>query len=168
MKNLKTVCTILICVLYSTLNAQDKKDEQRDIATFAINDARDNGSDITPQALEENASLVLYKLGDSSEILLSNFWEKSKSQSFGRIYSIVKEEFPETETEFKAELYHFQWSYTNTYDDKKGTAKIKLFVVYKPNGTYFEITILPENLDVLVYKGIMSGDLTALESNIKK
>lgn len=168
MKNLKTVCTILICILYSTLNAQDKKDEQQDIATFAINDARDNGSDITPQALEENASLVLYKLGDSSEILLSNFWEKSKSQSFGRIYSIVKEEFPETETEFKAELYHFQWSYTNTYDDKEGTAKVKLFVAYKLQGTYFEITILPENLDVLVYKGIMIGDLTALESNIKK
>lgn len=168
MKNLKTVCTILICILYSTLNAQDKKDEQQDIATFEISDARYNGNDITPQALEENAVLVLYKLGDSNEILLSNFWEKSKSQSFGRIYSIVKKEFPETETDFKGELYHFQWSYTNTYDDKKGTAKIKLFVVYKPQETYFEFTILPENLDELVYKGIMNGDLTVLESSIKK
>jgi hypothetical protein len=168
MKNLKTVCTILIYVLYTSVNAQDKKEEQQDIATFEINDARDNGSDITPQALEDNATLVLYKLGDSNEVLLSNFWEKSKSQSFGRIYSIVKKEFPETKTEFKGELYNFQWSYTNTYDDKKGTAKVKLFVVYKPQGTYFEFTILPENLDVLVYKGIMSGDLTTLESIIKK
>lgn len=168
MKNLKTVCTILICILYSTINAQDKKDEQQDIATFEISDARDNGNDITPQALEENAVLVLYKLGDSNEILLSNFWEKSKSQSFGQIYSIVKKEFSETETEFKGELYNFQWSYTNTYDNKKGTAKVKLLVVYKPQGTYFEFTILPENLDVLLYKGIMSGDLTALESIIKK
>jgi hypothetical protein len=168
MKNLKTVCTILICVLYSSINAQDKREEQRDIATFEISDARYNGSDITSEVLEDTASLVLYKLGYSNEILMSNFWEKSKSQSFGRIYSVVKEEFPETDTEYKGELYHFRWSYKNTYDHKEGTAKVKLFVVYKPQGTYFESTILPENLDVLVYKGIMSGDLTALESKIKK
>lgn len=168
MKNLKTVCTILICILYSSINAQDKKDKQKDIATFEINDARDNGSDITPQALEENASLVLYKLGDSSEILLSNFWEKSNSQSFGRIYSVVKKDFPETEKEYKGELYHFQWSYINSYDDKRGTAMVRLLVIYKPQGNYFEFTIQPENLDVFVYKGSMEGDLAALESHIDK
>ena len=105
---------------------------------------------------------------DGKEIMFSNYWAKSDSQSSGRIYSIEKEEFPETEKELKHGLYQFQWSYNNSYDDKKGTAKIRLFIIYKPQGVYFECTVLPENLDVLVYKGRMEGDLAALESSIKK
>jgi hypothetical protein len=168
MKNLKTTFAILICVFYSTINAQEKKASQKAFATFEINDARDNGDDITPEAFEDKAQLVLYKSNDGKEILLSNYWEKSNSQSYGRIYSIEKEEFPETEKELKHGLYQFQWSYTNTYDDKEGTAKIRLFVVYKPQGIYFECTILPENLDELVYKGTMKGDLSLLVNSIKK
>jgi hypothetical protein len=168
MKNLKTTFAILISFFYSTINAQEKNEYQEAFATFEINDARDNGDDITPEAIEDKAQLVLYKSTDGKEILLSNYWEKSNSQSYGRIYSIEKEEFPETEKELKHGLYEFQWSYTNTYDEKKGTAKIRLFVVYKPQGIYFECTIMPENLDVLVYKGTMKGDLSLLVNSIKK
>lgn len=168
MKNLKTTFVILISTVYSTINAQEKNETGEAFATFEIKDARDNGEDITPEANEDNAKLVLYKSSDGNEIMLSNYWGNSNSQSFGRIYSITLESFPETEKELKHDLYEFQWSYSNSYDDKKGTAKIKLFVIYKPQGIYFECTILPENLDVLVYKGRMEGDLTALESNIKK
>ncbi|RAR71489.1 hypothetical protein [Flavobacterium aciduliphilum] len=168
MKNFKTIITIILCVCYTVINAQSKEEDQKAIAIFEIKDARDNGSDFTPNVLEENAYLVLYKSNDGEEIMLSNYWEKSKSQSFGRIYSITKEGKPDTETEYKYDLYNFQWSYSNSYDDKKGTAKIKLFVVYKPQGTYFEFTILPENLDVLVYKGTMKGDLKLLDVKIDK
>lgn len=168
MKNLKTLFIILLSTFYSSINAQEKKASQEAFATFEISDARDNGADITPEALEDEAKLVLYKSMDGKEIMFSNYWAKSDSQSSGRIYSIEKEEFPETEKELKHGLYQFQWSYNNSYDDKKGTAKIRLFIIYKPQGVYFECTVLPENLDVLVYKGRMEGDLAALESSIKK
>nr|WP_315215269.1 hypothetical protein [uncultured Flavobacterium sp.] len=168
MKNVKTTFAIFISVFYSTINAQEKKESQEAFATFEINDARYNGDDITQEVFEENDKLVLYKSTDGKEIMFSNYWEKSKSQSYGRIYSIYKEEFPESEKELKHGLYEFQWSYTNTYDDKKGTAKIRLFVVYKPQGIYFECTVLPENLDELVYKGTMKGDLSLLVNSIKK
>ena len=168
MRNLKIVFTIIICVLYSSINAQEKSESQEAFATFEINDARDNGDDITPEALEENAKLVLYKSTNEKEIMLSNYWGKSNSQSFGRIYSITKEENAATETEYGYALYNFQWSYSNSYDNKKGTAKIRLFVIYKPQGIYFECTVLPENLDELIYKGRMEGNLAALESSIKK
>lgn len=168
MKNLNTTFAILITVFYSTINAQENIASKEAFATFEINDARNNGNDITPEALEGNAQLVLYKSTDGKEILLSNYWEKSNSQSYGRIYAIEKEEFPETEKELKYDLYQFQWSYTNSYDDKKGTAKIRLFVVYKPQGIYFECTVLPENLDEFVYKGTMRGDLSLLVNSIKK
>lgn len=145
-----------------------KKASQEVFATFEISDARENGDDITPEAVEDQAKLVLCKSMDGKEIMFSNFWAISESQSSGRIYSVQKEVFSETEKELKHDFYQFQWSYNNSYDDKKGTAKIKLYVIYKPQGIYFECTVLPENLDVLVYKGRMEGDLSPLVSSIKK
>jgi hypothetical protein len=167
MKNLKILFVIIIITFYSSSNAQEKE-TQEVFATLEISDARNNGNDITPEALESEAKLIFYKSNDGKEILLSNYWAKSDTQSWGRIYSFEKEEFPETEKELKYCLYQFQWSYKNSYDDKMGTAKIRLFTIYKPQGVYFECTVLPENLDVLVYKGRMEGDLAALESSIKK
>jgi hypothetical protein len=168
MKNLKVIYTIIICVLYSSINAQEKSESQEAFAIFEINDARDNGDDITPDAIEESAKLVLYKSVNGKNILFSNYWAKSNSQSFGRIYSITKEEKAANEKEYRHALYNFQWSYNNSYDDKKGTAKIELFIIYKPQGVYFECTVIQENLNVVVYKGRMEGDLAALESSAKK
>lgn len=90
---------------------------------------------------------------------MANFWETSNSQSFGGIYAIEKKHIDESDENYKADFINFQWSYTNTYDSKKGTAKVELMKIYKPQGVYFEMTIVPENLDVLVYKGFMSSTL---------
>ncbi|HSD07665.1 hypothetical protein [Flavobacterium sp.] len=174
MKNLKIIYTILFSLLYTVINAQEKSLENENdtkqylVALFKTRDAKSNGEDITPEILKANQSLQFYKSSDSDEILFSNFWKKTNSQSYGYIYSIVKEENPDKEEENKSELYKFQWSYCNSYDNKKGTAEVTLLLVYKPRGTYFEITILPENLDELIYKGEMYGDLLPLDYNIKK
>lgn len=170
MKKLKTAFTVLLCLIYSTINAQEKdaKLKLKEVANFEIRDSRNNGTDITPQMLESNMHLVLYKDSEINEIYFSNRSAKSDSQSYGRIYSITKEETPEDEKFYKCVLYQFRWSYINTYDEKEGTAKVELFVTYKPQGVYYELTILPENLDILVYKGLMTGDLAELDSNIKK
>ena len=162
MKHLKIICTIVICIFSSTINAQEKKTSQEAIATFEINYARENGYDITPDVLENNARLVLYKSGDGKEIMLSNYWEKSNSQSYGPICSITKEENPVTE--FKTEIFHFQWSYENTYDAIKGTSTVKLIVNHKPQGNYYELTLFTEYLDVLIYSGVMKGDLTSFDN----
>ena len=167
MKNLKFVCAIIICVLHTAIKAQDKTDQQVSFATFEIYDARENGNDITPDIIEQKAKLVLYKSNDSKEIMFSNFWEKADSQSFGRIYAITKEENAATDKLYGNVLYNFQWSYINTYDDKEGTAKIRLLIVYKPEGVYFQCTIIPENLKELVYKGRMEGSLEKLQGTSK-
>jgi len=164
MKTINTVFAIIISAFCTSINAQ----ELETIATFEVLDGRDNGSDITPQMLEANAFLVLYLSKDKEDVMFANVWEKNDSQSFGSIYAIAKEEFPETDLEYKGELFNFNWSYSNSYDDKKGTAKVKLWLIYKPQGTYFEFTVIPEDLDQLVYKGTMHGDLALLESYINK
>ena len=170
MKNLKTLCLILIGLCYSMVRAQtqEAEEKQHHFATFEIQDARENGNDISEEVLKEKATLVLYRSTATDSILFSNFWKKSDSQSYGSIYSIIKSDNPDKEEDDKSEVYTFYWSYYNTYDQKSGTAKVKILVVYKPQGTYFEITILPENLDELVYKGRMEGDLAILEWNSDK
>ena len=125
-----------------------------------------NGGDFTKEALDNKAFFVFYKSVDDNEILLSNYWTKSKSQSFGPIYSIVKED--EVVAEFKTEKYHFEWSYANTYDKDKGTASVKLLVIHKPQGKYFEFTIFTKGLEVLLYNGFMQNDLTLLDTKINK
>lgn len=170
MKKLNALFTIVICITYSIANAQteETKEKQNPFAFFEIRDARRNEDNVTNQALKEKATLILYQMTKTNSIMLANYWEKSNSQSFGPIFSIVKSENLDKKEENKSEVYTFYWSYYNTYDQKKGTAEIKLLVIYKPQGTYFEITVIPENLDELVYKGQMKGDLAILEWNSNK
>lgn len=168
MKIFKTLFVILIGLYSSVANAQteEPKAKHHTIATFEIKDARYNGDNITNQALKDNATLIFYTSSEIKSILFSNYW--GKSQSYGDIYSITKSENPDKEEENKSEIYSFYWSYKNSYDAREGTAKVKILVVYKPQGTYFEITILPENLDEIVYKGRMEGDLAILEWDSKR
>ena len=164
MKTINTIFAIIIGAFFASINAQ----EIETIATFEVLDGRDNGSDITPQMLEANAYLALYLSSDKEDVMFANVWELNNSQSFGSAYAIVKEEFPETDEDYKGVLFNFNWSYQNSYDDKKGTAKVKLLVIFKPQGAYFEFTIIPEDLDELVYKGVMNGDLSLLDNYLKK
>lgn len=170
MKNLNLIYYIFICSLSSTINAQDKDryNLQYTFAKFEIRDGRKNGDDITPILLQEKACLLMYKTSDSEQIMLSNFWEESNSQSYGPIYFISKEENPNKEGNYKNDLFHFYWSYINTYDKKEGTAMVNLLIVQKPLGNYFELTILPENLDKLEYQGKLMSDYLVLDFNMKK
>ena len=164
MRNLKIIGVLIICAFYSNLNAQYKSKVSKAIATLEIKEAMINGSDYTTEALKAEACFIFYK-SNQNEILLSNYWTKSKSQSFGPIYSVVKED--EVVAEFKTEKYHFEWSYANTYDKDKGTASVKLLVIHKPQGKYFEFTIFTKGLEVLLYNGFMQNDLTLLDVKVK-
>lgn len=145
--------------LYSKLQAQETEKHQETFAKFQITDGTVNGKDVTPTLINENAYLVIYRIVETNDLYMANFWQTSKSQSFGSIYAIEEKHIEADDENYEADLFYFQWSYINTYDSKKGTAKVELMKIYKPQGVYFKMTIVPENLDVLVYKGFMSGSL---------
>lgn len=154
---------MLISLLFNPIYSQDKTSDQEIVAQFQISNARKNGVDITPTILDQKGKLVIYKdVENNNTLCLSNFWEKKNSQSYGPVYDMKIENFPEDDENYKADIFCFQWSYTNTYDTKKGTAKVELLEVYKPQGTYFKMTIIPENLDILVYEGYVEGSLDLL------
>jgi hypothetical protein len=65
----------------------------------------------------------------------------------------------ETYEDYKADFFYFNWRYMNDYNDKKGTATVQLIKIFKPQGITFILKIIPENLDVIVYKGYIEGSI---------
>ena len=90
---------------------------------------------------------------------MANVWPKNNTHSYGPMYSIEQITKEETYEEFKADYFYFNWRYVNDYDDKKGTAKVQLIKIYKPHGITFILKIIPENLDVIIYKGYLEGTI---------
>ena len=154
------ILLLLICNnLNSRIHAQKPENHQETIVKFEITDGTENGEDITSRLINEKAYLVIYRIIETDDLCMANFWQTSNSQSSGSIYAMQEKSIEETGENYKTDFFYFQWSYSNTYDDKKGTAKVELLKIYKPQGIYFKMTIIPENLDVLLYKGYVSGSL---------
>ena len=157
---MKTISLSILTVLLTCtkLIAQ----EQTIIAKFIISDARKNKVDATEEYLNNQAYFVFYKLNNDPKTRFGLIMSKSNTQSFGKIFDRHVSEETATDYAYKTEIHFFKWSYINSYDDKVGTASVKLVKIYKPAGVAFEITIVPDNLDVLEYKGYMDGSLKEL------
>lgn len=146
----------ILLIINAITFAQTNKQEV--LSKFIITDATTNGNDITETILDQRAYLVFYTNNDNN-LYMANVWQKNNSQSFGRLYNTEHKKLKETYENFEADIFYFKWRYINSYDTKKGTATVELIKIYKPQGVTFKITIIPENLDVLVYKGYMEGTL---------
>lgn len=153
---MKKIILLITLTLNVILFAQNNN--QVTLSKFIITDASDNGNDITETILEQNAYLVFYTDAEKN-LFMANVWEKNNTQSFGRLYNTEHKKLKETYENFEADIFYFRWRYINSYDTKKGTATVELIKIYKPQGVTFKIKIVPENLDILVYKGYMEGTL---------
>lgn len=147
------IFSVVIIVSGLTINAQST--DQNIIAKFIILDVTDNGR---TRIMKDEAFFVFYQNGDG-KIYLANVWPDAGSQSYGPIYRISEEEAEETMDTYKTFTSYFNWSYANSYDDNRGTAKIALTKVYKPQGIIFSLAMITEDLDVSVYKGYMENSL---------
>ncbi len=149
----------IVLMLFVFTNSFSSNAQQKILAKFIVTDASANGVDITPEALENGQYIVFYTGDDEDVINMSNYWEKVDSQSYGPMYATKTDEIKESDETYKADIFNFKWRYINTYDSKKGTASVTLTKVYKPQGVTFIIKIIPENLDILIYKGYMEGTI---------
>lgn len=153
---MKKIILLITLTMNAILFAQNNN--QVTLSKFIITDASKNGNDITETILEQNGYLVFYTDAEKN-LFMANVWEKNDTQSFGRLYNTEHKKLKETYESFEADIFYFRWRYINSYDTKKGTATVELIKIYKPQGVTFKIKIVPENLDVLVYKGFMEGTL---------
>lgn len=138
---------------------KNEENNQEVLAKFIITDATFNGEDVSENVIENKAYTVFYKFKGSDEIYMANYFSGVDSQSYGKLYDSDLEKFEETQNEYQYDVLTSSWRYINDYDDKKGTAKIELTRIFKPQGVTFELKIISENLDFMVYKGYMEGTL---------
>jgi hypothetical protein len=166
MSKKSTICFLFLIVNLSLSYGQviDKKDKnQYTFAELEIKDVRINDIEYTEEFTNNKNNFYFYKIIDSNQIYFSNHFEVIDSQSYGRIYNVVREHFDETDDTYEKDIYKFKWSYVNTYDDVKGTAYIILSLEYKYNGIYFELIMNQDDLDVNKYKGEFKGSVSFFE-----
>jgi len=140
-------------------NKINELQENKQTTKFIITDASTNGVDNTPEILEEKAFIVFYTVEDDNLLYMSHVWPKHNSQSYGPIYSVKSETKKKTYEEYKADVFNFDWLYIAGYEDKKGTAKVQLIKVYKPQGINYVLKIIPSNSEIIIYKGYLVGSL---------
>lgn len=133
--------------------------EQKVIAKFIITDATINGIDNTPTILNQGAYSIFYNFENDGLIYMANYWPKDDTQSYGPMYSSETKSLNETYETYKADIFYYNWRYTNDYDGKSGTSKVQLTKIYKPQGIAFILKIITENLDIIIYKGYMEGSI---------
>lgn len=145
---------ILIAIQFSVFAQKQNK-----IAKFIITDVSQNGKNVSEDYLENNAYTILYSVTGDKRIHMANVWPKSNSQSFGPIFSLENSKIDETDENFETEIFKFNWEYHNTYNSQKGTSKVQLTKFFKPQGIMYELKLVTESLDVIVFKGYMEGTL---------
>jgi len=157
MENLKTNHMKKLLLLIIFFQVSSCFSQQQTLAKFIISDASSNGVDLTERYLEVGGYISFYL--DKGQLAMANVMPRANTQSYGRLYSASTYKLNETYENYQADFFYFNWRYINTYDSKKGTAKIELIKIYKPQGIAFICKIIPENLDILIYKGFMEGTL---------
>jgi|GEM_PF-6464045 len=128
-------------------------------ARFVVLNAKHNGMDITPWAIENGVFTVFYNSGEQP--CMANVCQGGDSQSWGPIYNISEEKFIEhlESGDYDAEEYKFLWNYKNTYDDKSGTCQVTFKKTYQPQGVVSVLKMETGLHDVTEYTGYMDGTL---------
>lgn len=134
--------------------------DQQVLAKFVVLEANLNGVDYTDWALNKGNYLIFF-LNEYNKLCFSNITDGE--QSHGLISNMKHQEIEETHTTYGADHYTFRWSYSNTYDKKKGSALVELMKIYKEQAVAFEIKMVAENMDIITYKGYMEGSINLEE-----
>lgn len=161
MKSIPKIVFIFL-LLSSTLSFGQANFGDR-IGKLFISDGHKNGIDITPDLLEGGAYTAFYTVrNNDSSIFMANFWATAGTQSYGRLNPTETASLDvscEGFENYKTDIFYFNWDFTNSYDTNKGIAAVQIIKVYKPEGDAFVIKIVPENYDLIVYKGYMGGGI---------
>ena len=155
--SLAVVITLFITLGSFTASAQNKQNPVK----FNILEAKLNNVDATDWYLKAGAYTVFY-ISDDGSFCMANVCPNENSQSYGPISMWEEQVIPETENSWEANIFSFRWSYRNSYDTKTGSAMCQLVKIYKPNAVIYELKIVTESMDTLLFKGYMDGSVDKL------
>lgn len=152
---MKEKLSLLLLILITPLSILAQ--QQKEIARFYVTHANHNGDDITEWAVNRKVFTVFYTIGD--EHYIANVSETDDEQSWGKIWGFKNETRKESSTNYKADIFYFNWNYSNSYDSKNGTCKVQFLKIYKPQGIVSMLKLVTESLDVTEYIGYMDGSI---------
>ena len=150
------ILTIFLLVSFS-LEAQ--KEDRIIIEKFITTKMLING--ISTSELLPSYS-ILYKIKNREGLNMANISLKKNSESFGTIDSFTKRSTKDTSGN-KVVVYEFNWHYKNSYDDVNGIAKVQIIKIFKQETVSTTVKMIPENLDILIYKGYIENRDNYLE-----
>lgn len=125
---------------------------------MTILDAKLSGTNVSDWYLERKQFLTIYTNSDD-EVCFANVSAVNDEQSFGEIFGLEVEDTAETDSTYQGKDLIFSWKYNNTYNSKEGTARIRINLIYKPQGVVFHCNMILENLDIIEYTGYVEGTL---------
>lgn len=131
--------------------------QQKEVARFYVTHASLNGNDITEWAVNRNMFTVFYTI--NGELYMANVSDSNDDQSWGKVWGFRNETREETSTDYKVDIFYFNWNYSNSYDSKKGTCKVQFLKIYKPQGIVSKLKLITESLDLTEYIGYMEGSI---------
>lgn len=154
MKRILIIMSVLFVTTFSTSFAQN----QKEVARFYVLEATMNGFDITSQVVNNKAYTVFYET-DEGLLYMANVWERTDSQSWGPIFNVEYEHYPETSSVYESDEFVFDWAFSNSYDTKRGICEVSFSKIYKPEGIVSVLTLREDSGDVTVYTGYMKGSV---------
>lgn len=153
---MKRLFIIIFVMIVTTTSAISQN--QKDVARFYVLEATMNGFDVTSQVVNNKAYTVFYET-DEGLLYMANVWERTDSQSWGPIFNVEYEHYPETSSVYESDEFVFDWAFSNSYDTKRGICEVSLSKIYKPEGVISILTLREDSGDVTVYTGYMEGSV---------
>ena len=134
---------LLIIIITTFINCQEKEQGQR--VDYKVSNYEVNGVNNDSLTSQDNILLSFYRSNDT--LYFKNQWEKSNSKSYGEVLSITKRNIRETLEQPRKEEYEFIWSFINSFDNKKGDAKVTFTEIFYDSIVKFSAKIKVLNSD---------------------
>ena len=147
MKN--KLCLVLI-ILTSICNISFSQFQEK----YRVTEFYDNGKDYSEEALINEVTLIFSQKTETSDFYFKNLWVNTGSFSIGKIKVLETKKYEETEDALAGEMTFFEWYYSNSYDNNKGTAKVLFVRFVEDKIEKFKCEIYIESSDeLLIYSG---------------
>ena len=147
-------CSIFIALISFACQAQEAEPEI--LSVFKVSEAWYGKKNVSARLRRVKAYTMFYKMQKGDTVhYMANVWPKTVSQSFGPMIDVTRKSVPAAAGQRDTDYLYFDWHYLNSYDLKQGVAKVSVEIEYKPSGVFFTVSILPEDRELIVYKGML-------------
>ncbi len=165
MLNLKSILTLIFISTTSLLFSQKKTPNLQRFSKLNVKYNTVNNF-TTIDSLNVNSQYLLITENINTSLgTMENCAGNTKS--FGKIEIYNAYFIKASQDEIEREVLMFDWYYSNSYDDEKGTARVKLIKACNETGTFFRMTVILENLDVIFYEGEHDANFEPTEDSKK-